>query len=232
MNHASSISFSVVGVSNSMGWESRVVRSELHGLQYNDRQTGTQTGPGATSTVLVEFTSPSFHIRSPGDLCPDERDYICSFLYSRVKKQEETVVEKLHLLHAVLNSVACEDYYECVQEDSSHSQARLKSLIHQYFEDGLDCESLSDLGIKIQKSSLEVDPELLNRIRQDVHSLVSIHSDQCFSGRAVARMLHGIASPCFPAEVWGRQRRFWRRYLNVDFNLLCQIATKKLLELR
>ena len=147
-------------------------------------------------------------------------------IYS-IKKQEETVVEKLHLLHAVLNSViTCEDYYDCVQEDSSHSQARLKSLIHQYFEDGLDCESLSDLGIKIQKSSSEVDPELLNRIRQDVHSLVSIHSDQCFGGRAVARMFHGIASPCFPAEVWGRQHRFWRRYLNVDLTCCVRLPQR------
>lgn len=232
MDHASTMSFSVVGVSNSMGWESSIVRSELRGLQYNDRQTGTQTGPGANSTVLVEFTNLSFHFRSPGDLSPDERDFICSFLNGRVKKQEEAVVEKLHLLHAVLNSVACEDYYECVHEENSQSQSRLKSLIHRYFEDGLDCESLAGLGITVRTLPSKVEPELLNRIRQDIHSLVSIHSDQCFSGRAVARLFHGIASPCFPAEVWGRQHRFWRRYLHVDFNLLCQVATKKLLELR
>lgn len=147
-----------------MGWESSIVRSELRGLQYNDRQTGTQTGPGANSTVLVEFTNLSFHFRSPGDLSPGERDFICSFLNGRVKKQEEAVVEKLHLLHSVLNSVACEDYYECVHEESSQSQSRLKSLIHRYFEDGLDCESLAGLGITVRTLPSEVDPELLNRV--------------------------------------------------------------------
>ena len=70
-----------------MGWESHIVRSELHDLQYNDRQTGSRSG--ANSTVLVEFSNLAFHLRSPGDLTAEEQDSVCDSLYKRVKKQEE-----------------------------------------------------------------------------------------------------------------------------------------------
>jgi len=74
-----------------MGWESHYARSELRDLRYNDRQTGSRSG--ANSTVLVEFSNPAFHLRSPGDLTAEEQDSVCECdsLYKRVKKQEERV---------------------------------------------------------------------------------------------------------------------------------------------
>ena len=222
--------FSVVGVADSMGWESKIVRSELHGLQYNDRQTGGKSG--AASTVLVEFTDPAFRLCTPGDLSANELDYVCNFLYQRVKKQEESEVEKLHLLHAVLRSIASESFYNCFQEDLGPTQAKLKSIVQQYFGEGLSSECIIELGIPVLKTNTEISPDLTEQICRDIYSFVSIHSEHTFTGRAVARVFHGISSPCFPAEVWGRQRRFWRRHLDVDFNILCRIATQKLLELR
>ena len=46
------------------------------------------------------------------------------------------------------------------------------------------------------------------------------HQEHTWSGRAVARIFHGIQSPNFPAKQWGRVRGSWRRHLDVDFNLL------------
>ena len=71
-----------------------------------------------------------------------------------------------------------------------------------------------------------------NRVRSDVRQFVCMHTDRSFSGRAVARIFHGISSPCYPAQVWGRDRRFWRGHLNFDFNRLLQIATEEILRLR
>jgi len=232
LDHANSISFSLVGLSDSMGWESHIVRSELRDLQYNDRQTGSRSG--ANSTVLVEFSNPAFHLRSPGDLTAEEQDSVCDSLYKRVKKQEELDIKKLHLLHSLLQSVAYDDIYDCFSGgDDGQNQVMLKSLIHQYFEGELDSEHLSQLGISpLEVASPETSPDLRNEICQSIHALVTLHTDQKFTGRAIARIFHGIASPCFPAVVWGRQPRFWRKHLDVDFNLLCQIATRKLVELR
>ncbi len=225
------LSFSTVGVANSMGWESKIVRSELRGLQSNDRQTSGR--PGISSTVLVEFNDNSFHLASPGDLTSEELDYVCGFLRDWIKKQEERETKKLHLLHTVLRSFACRSYDRSEREETSpYIQNRFKSLIDQYFTEGLDGEALSLLGVPVSKVATEISPELTIQISRDAHSLISIHSDQSFSGRAIARIFQGIPSPCFPAEIWGRQHRFWRRYLDVDFNLLCKICTRKLLDLR
>jgi len=56
--------------------------------------------------------------------------------------------------------------------------------------------------------------------------------EHLITGRSIARIFHGIASPCFPAKTWGRVRRYWRSHLDVDFNALMKIATRELIALR
>ena len=242
------MTFSVIEVANSMGWESHIVRSELNSLQYNDRGTSSSVLNGARSTVLVEFSCLAFHIRAPSDFMPEERDHVCEFLTKKVKSQEEREVEKLHLLHAVLQSISQNSHFNCERDDTDYEtrmeegvpavsarkpQSTLRDMIHRYFSsEGLDRAYLSGLGIPVLPVLQEITPEQEQQVRGDVHSLIAIHSDLQFTGRTVARIFHGIASPLFPAEVWGRQHRFWRKHLSVDFNTLCQIATIKLLELR
>jgi ATP-dependent DNA helicase Q4 len=240
----------MIEVADSMGWESHIVRSELNGLQYNDRGTSGSSLNGARSTVLVEFSGLAFHVRAPGDFMPEERDHICEFLAKKVKGQEEREVEKLHLLHAVLQSISQNCHFNCerndiesesrMEEDSvpatgaRQPQSTLQNMIHRYFSsEGLDRTFLaSSLEIPVLPVLREITPEQEQAVRSDIHSLAVTHGDLQFTGRTVARIFHGIASPLFPAEVWGRQHRFWRKHLSVDFNTLCQIATVKLLELR
>ena len=252
LDHCGEMTFSVIEVANSMGWESRIVHSEFNGLQYNDRGTSSSSGlNGARSTVLVEFSGLAFHVRAPGDFTPEERDHVCRFLGKKVKGQEEREVEKLHLLHAVLQSISQNSHFYCernniepktrLEEERSVPtacaelpQSTLQDMIHRYFSsEGLDRTFLtSSLGIHILPILREIAPEQEQAVRSDVHSLVVTHGNLQFTGRTVARIFHGIASPLFPAKVWGRQHRFWRKHLSVDFNMLCQIATVKLLELR
>jgi len=69
------------------------------------------------------------------------------------------------------------------------------------------------------------------QVKADIRSLVCMYRDTSFTGRAVARIFHGIASPCFPAHVWGRCC-FWRVHLKSNFNLICKVAAKEILQLR
>ena len=225
----SSVSFSCIEVASSMGWESYILCSELRDLQFNDRQTSSKT---SGSSVLVEFGDPSFHLLSPGDMSPEQLDYVCDYLQKRVKAQETLEVDKLHLLYSVLHSVAYNNIYESFAEgEKSSTQTRLMTLVNDYFEDKLDCSTAADRGISVVKLPSEIPAKLEAEIARDVHSLMSIHTDRNLSGRTVARIFHGISSPCFPAEVWAKERRFWRRHLNVDFNTLCQLATRASLQL-
>lgn len=42
--------------------------------------------------------------------------------------------------------------------------------------------------------------------------------------------LYSLAgSPCYPAQVYGRDRRFWRRYLHLSFHALMRLATEEVL---
>uniref|UniRef100_A0A3Q2DW61 DNA 3'-5' helicase n=1 Tax=Cyprinodon variegatus TaxID=28743 RepID=A0A3Q2DW61_CYPVA len=65
-----------------------------------------------------------------------------------------------------------------------------------------------------------------NQIRADIRSFLGNRSDERFSGRAVARILHGI-SPCYPAQIYGKDRRYWRKYIQFDFNQLIRLATQE-----
>lgn len=233
LDGSSTITFSVTETADSMGWESYIVRSELNGLLFNDRGTGGASK--ARSTVLVEFGTLSFRLRSLGDLTSDERDHVCDFIYSKVKCQEKREVEKLHVLHGVLKSVASTIHHDCFEQENETAKKlkTLNEMIKQYFsEEGLDSNHLEEIGIPILKCQMMLPPEVERKVCDDIHSLVSIHSEQSFTGRTVARIFHGISSPLFEAIVWGRQKRFWRRHMDIDFNLLCQLAKQKLLDMR
>ncbi|KAB0396236.1 hypothetical protein E2I00_007196 [Balaenoptera physalus] len=68
-----------------------------------------------------------------------------------------------------------------------------------------------------------------DQIRRDIRHLLSSWPEQRFSGRAVARVFHGIGSPCYPAQVYGRDQRFWRKYLHLSFHALVHLATEEIL---
>ena len=36
-------------------------------------------------------------------------------------------------------------------------------------------------------------------------------------------------SPCYPAQVYGRDRRFWRKHLHLSFRALMRLATEEIL---
>lgn len=69
------------------------------------------------------------------------------------------------------------------------------------------------------------------QIAADVRSLIMCYRDTKFTGRAVARIFHGIQSPNYSAVIWGRCR-FWRAHLAANFNGISKLATKEILALR
>ncbi len=45
------------------------------------------------------------------------------------------------------------------------------------------------------------------------------------TGRAVARIMHGMASPAFPADQWSKCG-FWCRYTDMDFGAVQRLAER------
>ena len=61
----------------------------------------------------------------------------------------------------------------------------------------------------------------------DIRALLRQSGDTLVSGRAIARVLHGLAGPAINADVW-RRNPAWGKHLCVDFNAVLQAAESEL----
>ena len=231
--------FSMVKVANSFQQELHTVRSELSHLDL-----GTDIDEDE-NTVSVKFTDPVFHIRSPGDLSPEELNEICSYLCRKMKEHEQRQLEKLYLMHAVLcsESQRQSNQENSVDDDEIMSSSdgedieeveeipSLRTVTQQYFSnEGLDRAYLEKNNIPVLPIVEKISSQRKKKIENDILSLVASQRQHKFTGRTVARIFHGIQSPCFTA-LWGYKNTYWRSHLEIDFNTLCEIGTKKLKDL-
>jgi ATP-dependent DNA helicase Q4 len=236
----SSLSFPVVEIADKMGWDLDPVVRELRALQWNSSLApDSKLSSSGQSGILVEFEDNSMHIRAPGDLNNEERDEVCDFLDDRIQAEERTQIKQLSLLHSSLRKVSCAEYWQCSEEIDKDDDQELKTLIKAYFNDMNNATQIELDNLKKRRENDACDIENphdehvnWDGIARDIRGLTGIHHDQMFTGRAVARIFHGISSPGYPAVVWGRDRRFWRKNLDVDFNSLRKFATRELLNLR
>uniref|UniRef100_A0A8C3J9C8 DNA 3'-5' helicase n=1 Tax=Calidris pygmaea TaxID=425635 RepID=A0A8C3J9C8_9CHAR len=217
----SSLEFDVVSLSDSMGWEVPLVKRALRQLQWDPKL---RQGIGG---VLVEFGDLSFHLRAYGDLSDQELDTVCDFLYQRVVAREKTALGQLRACFRAFQSVAFQTCHPHPADEEEERSSRLKALLKDYFE-----KESPERGCEEEEEQEEDLSEWESQIRADVRHFLAIRQDEKFSGRAVARIFHGIGSPCFPAQVYGRDRRFWRKYLHFDFHRLARLATQEILASR
>ncbi|XP_076061093.1 recQ4 helicase [Oratosquilla oratoria] len=219
---STSITFPVVEIAARMGWNSGVVKRELKNLEWDT--SGLESGGKVRrSGVIVEFSELGFHMYIKGDKTDDEQDQLLEDLYGRTVKQERDQLRQLHHTYTMLRSASHNSILLCADEVDLERCDRLKTSLRDYFlPDG------DRAGDEIDRQ-LYIRPEVEARVAGDVRALITTHVDQTWTGRAVARVFHGISSPNFPAEVWGRVRRFWRAHLNVDFNIVLSVATKEIL---
>ncbi|XP_021243718.1 ATP-dependent DNA helicase Q4 isoform X2 [Numida meleagris] len=182
---SSSLHFDVVSLSDSMGWELPLVKRALRRLQWDQHPAG---------RVLVEFSELSFHLRSYGDLSAAELDAACSFLHRRVLARQEGALRQLRACRRAFCSVAfqgCDPRPE--EEEEEERSCRLKALLRDYFEKETHgkaahgCESEEE--DEEEEGPGDVDE---SRVRADIRRFLSIHRDESFSARAVARIFHGI----------------------------------------
>uniref|UniRef100_A0AAQ6ACX3 DNA 3'-5' helicase n=1 Tax=Amphiprion ocellaris TaxID=80972 RepID=A0AAQ6ACX3_AMPOC len=217
------LEFDVVEVSDTMGWQLPLVKRGLRQLQWSSA--------GGRSGVLVEFSSPSFYFRSYGDLSDEEMDRVCQFLHNRVQDQERTQLYQLTACFKAFKSVAFRSVLSCVDDLDESRSLQLKNLLSEYFDKRRDREhALKPVELEELDKYKLLDWE--NQIRADIRSFLGNRSDEKFSGRAVARILHGIGSPCYPAQTYGKDRRYWRKYIQFDFNQLIRLATQEIIRFK
>ncbi|KAJ6661526.1 hypothetical protein lerEdw1_014436 [Lerista edwardsae] len=230
--HASSVEFDVVELADSMGWEVLPVKRALRQLQWTPEL---QNGSHVTgkSGILVEFSELSFHLRSYGDLTDEELDAVCDFLHHRVMDREKAALRQLRVCFQAFQSVAFQSCAFCCDLRDEERSLRLKALLMDYFEREALPGEADPAFLEEEQGAQDLQDvklrELEEQIRADIRHFLSIRQDEKFSGRAVARIFHGIGSPRYPAQVFGRDRRFWRRYIHFDFNRIMRLATEEII---
>ncbi|XP_057683212.1 ATP-dependent DNA helicase Q4 isoform X2 [Corythoichthys intestinalis] len=220
------LEFDVVEVADTMGWQLPLVKRGLRQLQWSTDKSGGRSG------IHVEFSSLSFYFRSYGDLNDEELDKVCRFLHQRVQDRERSQLYQLSACFKAFKSVAFNSVSSCVDDLDDGRSLQLKGLLSDYFDKRRDRDlnlDPLDMDDSLDKYKL-LDWE--NQIRADIRSFLSHRSDEKFSGRAVARIFHGIGSPCYPAQTYGRDRRYWRKYIQFDFNQLIKMATQEIIQFK
>lgn len=174
------------------------------------------------SLLNVQFANLGFRLLAPGNLTDSQLDEALDSIFSRVTKQEKTALLQLYALHEALISVVEPTYTNCIKEAISDKEKQLKSCVRHYFNSSNPLERLPEIKQR---------PVNEEQIQNDTRALVCMYKDNVFTGRAVARIFHGIQSPNYKAVVWGRCK-FWRVHIADDFNTICRIATREILKMR
>ncbi|XP_032665007.1 ATP-dependent DNA helicase Q4 [Odontomachus brunneus] len=215
------IEFPVIDVASAIGWDSGVVKSHLKNLEW----TTAADGRMKRSSISMHYDKLGLRVKAPGDLSDVELDEALDALIARTQSQESSCLRQLEIISTALNKISVSSIKHCsvLDDDVAKRSEELKDTVRKYFQSDTP---LDDVGISLQDKVANE-----HQIAADVRSLVLCYRDTKFTGRAVARIFHGIQSPNYPAVIWGRCR-FWRAYLAANFNGICRIATKEILALR
>jgi hypothetical protein len=149
---------------------------------------------------------------------------------------EASGVCKLDTVYAALETAANAD-------DDEAQGASLRTTLQAYLGDGGGggkvCVGGGGGGGAMEELDLGdvVVKEAPRDLLRDVRELLTHRSGGkaggagSMSARNVARVLHGLGSPAYPAQEW-RRNPLWERHANVDFPLIVKVASEELLVMR
>ena len=160
----------------------------------------------------------------PRDLRP-----LASALTNHLAEVERSAVRKLDTVYSALERAAN-------AEDDDAQSASLRETLEAYLrgERAVTGNSTVDLA-----GVIAAEPP--RGLAADVRELLTHRSGGkaggagCMSARAVARVLHGLGSPAYPAAEWRRKDKaghLWEKHAKVDFDAIVRVASEELLAMR
>lgn len=61
--------------------------------------------------------------------------------------------------------------------------------------------------------------------------MITQYPENSFTGRALARIFHGVQSPVYPAVIWSRCK-YWRAHIKTEFNHIVKLANMEIIRIR
>ncbi|KAL5552486.1 hypothetical protein UlMin_039887, partial [Ulmus minor] len=111
----------------------------------------------------------------------------------------------------------------CYSCSGAHHTPCLQRRILDYFNKDDNC----DVSNKMGQSRL-VQIFISHFLRADIKVFPQSNSHAKFTPRAVARIMHGIASPAYPSTYWSKTH-FWERYTKIDFHTVMEAPKAELI---
>ncbi|XP_054806142.1 ATP-dependent DNA helicase Q-like 5 isoform X1 [Prosopis cineraria] len=191
--------FDMPSVANDMGVTVVELSNQLHNLKLLGEITF-DTKDSAYCYIIVKAPTDFF------SLSADLTRWLYEFEGSKVRKLDAMFDAAYHAVNI------CDKMPGC---SSSNHTPCLQRKILDYFA-GVDNNSMYK---KLDQSS----PFL----RADIKVFLQSNSQAKFTPRAIARIMHGIASPAYPSAVWSKTH-FWGRYRHADFQAVMEAAKEEL----
>ncbi|KAJ4839396.1 hypothetical protein Tsubulata_916850 [Turnera subulata] len=189
--------------------------------------------PTVASSIGVTITDLSSHLqnlKSTGEITYDSKDPaycysivqvpedFCSLSLNLTKWLSEVEHCKVQKLDAMFKTAAyAVNEGEKLEGDygSKHTLCVQRKIL-DYFKEDVIFEGPNAMG---QSSPF---------LRADIKVFLQSNSHAKFTPRAVARIMHGIASPAYPSTIWSKSH-FWGRYSQIDFQVVMDVAKEELL---
>ncbi|KAM7268981.1 hypothetical protein ACFE04_024478 [Oxalis oulophora] len=194
--------FEIPNVANSLGVTAVDLSNRLQNLKLKGEITYEVKDPAFCYTI----------VEVPKDFC--------SLASQLTKWLSEVEICKVRKLDAMFNAAVfavdiCEKVNGC--SEMQHTPC-LQSKISDYFK--------GEYNFNVPSKMSQGSPFL----KADIKVFLQSNTQAKFSPRAVARIMHGIASPAYPSSTWSKAH-FWGRYVHVDFGRVMEIAKDELLNL-
>ncbi|KAJ7562725.1 hypothetical protein O6H91_03G081900 [Diphasiastrum complanatum] len=203
--------FDICSLANDLNVQYMDVQQELQSLQVDGE-------------IAFELQDPAFCfsvLEVPEDKCS-----LAHTVTSQLNQAEKSKVQKLDAMYMVASTAAMM-FNELNNVRDSEAVVRQEVLLQRniknYFEMSEVSLACSSLPSFLKSSSLF--------LRADIKVFLRSHPDENFSGRAIARIFHGLGSPAYPSANWSRNH-FWGRYVDTDFHAIMEAATSELLGVR
>ncbi|CAB4294759.1 unnamed protein product [Prunus armeniaca] len=192
--------FDIPTVANSIGVTATILSNHLQNLKLKGEVTY-EVKDQAYCYTIVEV---------PADLCS-----LSAHLTKWLSEVESCKVRKLDTMFnaAVFAVNSCEKVQGCC--DAQHTLCLQRNIL-EYFNEDDNFEVPNKMG----KDS--------RFLRADIKVFLQSNSQAKFTPRAVARIMHGIASPSYPSTFWSKTH-FWGRYTNIDFQVVIEAAKAELI---
>eukprot|EP01117_Protostelium_nocturnum_P014679 TRINITY_DN5611_c0_g1_i1.p1 TRINITY_DN5611_c0_g1~~TRINITY_DN5611_c0_g1_i1.p1 ORF type:complete len:1130 (+),score=483.94 TRINITY_DN5611_c0_g1_i1:77-3466(+) len=195
--------FNLIDACNTLLTDVKSIMSQLQSLRNDEKE------------ISFEQTNQAFCFEI---LKPPKED-LAQYLNKKMKEIERTKVNKVDSVYDALKPVALSTVEESLSNSSN--KKKLQQKIDKYFAEEVD----SAYQIKLnEKKSRYILADIKAFLRDYYGSSIQ-------NGRQIARIFHGLYSPAFPINVWGKNKA-WNSHNEIDFDVLVGMARDEIVQLK